>query len=33
LWGTDAEKRRRLQEALDKVQEKYGEKSIRRGKK
>jgi DNA polymerase-4 len=33
LWGTDAEKRRRLQEALDTLREKFGEKSIRRGKK
>ncbi len=32
LWGTDTEKRRRLQEALDKVQEKYGKEMIRRGK-
>jgi DNA polymerase-4 len=33
LWGADSEKSRRLQEALDTVREKFGEKSIRRGKK
>jgi DNA polymerase-4 len=32
LWGVDAEKSRRLQEALDKVRAKFGEKAIRRGK-
>jgi DNA polymerase-4 len=32
LWGADAEKSRRLQEALDKVRAKFGEKAIRRGK-
>jgi DNA polymerase-4 len=33
LWGADSEKSRRLQEALDTVREKFGEQSIRRGKK
>jgi DNA polymerase-4 len=33
LWGADTEKSRRLQEALDTVRAKYGEQSIRRGKK
>jgi DNA polymerase-4 len=33
LWGADSEKSRRLQEALDTVRSKYGEKAIRRGKK
>jgi DNA polymerase-4 len=33
LWGADAEKSRRLQEALDSVRTKFGEKAIRRGKK
>ena len=33
LWGADSEKSRRLQEALDEVRAKYGEKAIRRGKK
>ena len=32
LWGADSEKSRRLQEALDTVRAKYGEQSIRRGK-
>jgi len=32
LWGADSEKSRRLQEALDAVREKYGDKAIRRGK-
>ncbi len=32
LWGQEAEKRRRLQGALDEVQQKFGQKSIRRGK-
>ncbi len=31
LWGAQAEKSRRLQDALDRLHEKYGEKSIRRG--
>jgi DNA polymerase-4 len=33
LWGADSEKSRRLQEALDTVREKFGEQSIRRGRK
>jgi DNA polymerase-4 len=33
LWGADSERSRRLQAALDKVHEKFGEQSIRRGKK
>jgi DNA polymerase IV len=33
LWGADAEKSRRLQQALDTVHAKFGEKAIRRGKK
>jgi DNA polymerase-4 len=33
LWGADSEKSRRLQEALDTVRAKFGEQSIRRGKK
>jgi DNA polymerase-4 len=33
LWGADAEKSRRLQEALDNVRAKYGEQAIRRGRK
>jgi len=33
LWGADAEKSRRLQEALDNVRAKYGEQSIRQGRK
>ena len=33
LWGAQGEKSRRLQEALDELHEKYGEKAIRRGKK
>jgi len=33
LWGRDAEKRRKLQGVLDEVQQKFGSKSIRRGKK
>jgi hypothetical protein len=32
LWGTDTEKSRRLQEALDRVRDKYGKKAIQRGK-
>jgi DNA polymerase-4 len=32
LWGAQAEKSRKLQETLDKLHEKFGEKSIRRGK-
>jgi len=32
LWGADSEKSRRLQEALDTVRAKFGEQSIRRGK-
>ena len=32
LWGARSEKSRKLQETLDALQEKYGEKSIRRGK-
>jgi DNA polymerase-4 len=32
LWGAQAEKSRRLQDALDVVHAKFGEKSIRRGK-
>ena len=32
LWGAQAEKSRRLQETLDKIHDKFGEKSIRRGK-
>lgn len=32
LWGAQGEKSRKLQEALDELHEKYGEKSIRRGK-
>jgi DNA polymerase IV len=31
LWGTNAEKSRRLQEVLDSVRAKYGDKAIRRG--
>lgn len=31
LWDGDHEKRRKLQEALDELHEKYGEQSIRRG--
>jgi DNA polymerase-4 len=31
LWDSDLEKRRRLQEALDELHEKYGEQSIHRG--
>jgi DNA polymerase-4 len=33
LWGVQSEKSRKLQEALDELHEKYGKKSIRRGKK
>jgi DNA polymerase IV len=33
LWGAASEKRRKLQDALDEVQEKFGEEAIRRGKK
>ena len=33
LWGADAEKSRRLQEALDTVRAKYGDQAIRRGRK
>lgn len=32
LWGAQGEKSRKLQEALDELHAKYGEKSIRRGK-
>jgi len=32
LWGAESEKSRRLQEALDTVRAKFGEKAIRRGK-
>jgi DNA polymerase-4 len=32
LWGAQSEKSRKLQETLDKLHEKFGEKSIRRGK-
>jgi DNA polymerase-4 len=32
LWGTDSEKRRKLQVVLDEVQQRFGAKSIRRGK-
>jgi DNA polymerase IV len=32
LWGADSERSRRLQEALDAVRAKYGQQSIRRGK-
>jgi DNA polymerase IV len=32
LWGENAEKARRLQEALDSVRARYGDKAIRRGK-
>jgi DNA polymerase IV len=32
LWGQEAEKRRKLQGVLDEVQQKFGDKSIRRGK-
>jgi DNA polymerase-4 len=32
LWGADSEKSRRLQDALDQVRSKFGEKSIQRGK-
>ncbi|MDP2993814.1 MAG: hypothetical protein Q8N46_01690, partial [Anaerolineales bacterium] len=32
LWGADSEKSRRLQEALDTVRAKFGEQSIRHGK-
>jgi len=31
LWDGDREKRFKLQETLDKLQEKYGRKAIRRG--
>jgi DNA polymerase-4 len=31
LWDVDSEKSRRLQEAMDMVRKKYGEKAIRRG--
>ena len=33
LWGAESERSRRLQAALDKVRAKYGEQSIRRGRK
>jgi DNA polymerase IV len=33
LWDADSEKRRKLQQAVDSLQEKYGKKVIRRGKK
>jgi DNA polymerase-4 len=32
LWGTDAEKERRLQATLDELREKYGDNAIKRGK-
>ena len=32
LWGARSEKARKLQETLDNIQEKFGDKSIRRGK-
>jgi len=32
LWGAQGEKSRKLQEALDELQEKFGKKVIRRGK-
>jgi DNA polymerase-4 len=32
LWGAQAEKARRLQDALDNLHEKFGDKSIKRGK-
>jgi hypothetical protein len=32
LWGAQAEKSRRLQDALDELHEKFGDESIRRGK-
>jgi DNA polymerase IV len=32
LWGVDSEKRRKLQEVVDELQGKFGERSIRRGK-
>jgi DNA polymerase IV len=32
LWGTNSEKERKLQEVLDALTEKYGEKAIKRGK-
>ncbi len=32
LWGTDAEKERKLQETLDALREKYGDHAIKRGK-
>lgn len=31
LWDADAEKQRKLQEAVDELREKYGEKAIKRG--
>jgi endonuclease III len=31
LWDTDSEKSRKVQEALDALQEKYGKDVIRRG--
>ena len=31
LWGARSEKSRKLQETLDELHEKYGDKSIRRG--
>jgi len=32
LWGTDSEKERKLQEVVDELREKYGDKAIKRGK-
>jgi len=32
LWDTDSEKERKLQEVVDKLREKYGDKAIKRGK-
>jgi len=33
LWGEDAEKGRKLQAAIDELQERFGEKAVRRGEK
>jgi len=32
LWGEQAEKGRKLQAAIDELQERFGEKTVRRGK-
>jgi hypothetical protein len=32
LWGAQTEKSRKLQDTLDKIKEKFGDESIRRGK-